>query len=136
MAHPVLDGSGGLLEFVGTVIDITVQKRAEAEHRAHLWFLESMDRVNRAMQGTQDLQQMLSDVLLATLDIFACDRAWLIYPCDPDAPFWHAVMEHTRPEFPGAFALQAELPVDRDVAAAFAAARAAPARCCSVLTTT
>ena len=85
-----------------------------------------MDRVNRAMQGTQDLQQMLSDVLLATLDIFACDRAWLIYPCDPDAPSWHAVMEHTRPQFPGAFALQAELPVDRDVAAAFAAARAAP----------
>ena len=126
VAHPVLDGSGGLLEFVGTVIDITVEKRAEAEHRSHLWFLESMDRVNRAMQGTQDLQQMLSDVLLATLDIFACDRAWLIYPCDPDAPSWHAVMEHTRPQFPGAFALQAELPVDRDVAAAFAAARAAP----------
>jgi PAS domain S-box-containing protein len=126
VAHPVLDGSGGLLEFVGTVIDITVEKRAEAEHRSHLWFLESMDRVNRAMQGTQDLQQMLSDFLLATLDIFACDRAWLIYPCDPDAPTWHAVMEHTRPQFPGAFALQAELPVDRDVAAAFAAARAAP----------
>ena len=93
---------------------------------AHLWFLESMDRINRAMQGSQDLQQMLSDVLLATLDIFACDRAWLIYPCDPDAPSWHAVMEHTRPEFSGAFALQAELPVDRDVAAAFAATRAAP----------
>jgi PAS domain S-box-containing protein len=126
VAHPVLDGSGGLLEFVGTVIDITVEKRAEAEHRSHLWFLESMDRVNRGMQGTQDLQQMLSEVLLAALDIFACDRAWLIYPCDPDAPSWHAVMEHTRPQFPGAFALQAELPVDRHVAAAFAAARAAP----------
>ena len=42
-----------------------------------------MDRIDRTMQGTQDLQQMLSDVLLATLDIFACDRAWLIYPCDP-----------------------------------------------------
>ena len=102
------------------------QKRAEAEHRSYLKFLESMDRINRAMQGTQDLQQMLGDVVLAMLEIFACDRAWLIYPCDPDAPSWRAVMEHTRPEFPGAFALQAELPVDRDVAAAFAAARAAP----------
>jgi signal transduction histidine kinase len=36
------------------------------------------------------------------------------------------VMEHTRPQFPGAFALEAELPVDRDVAAVFAATRAAP----------
>ena len=35
-------------------------------------------------------------------------------------------MEHTRPQFPGAFALEAELPVDRDVAAVFAATRAAP----------
>jgi PAS domain S-box-containing protein len=35
-------------------------------------------------------------------------------------------MEHARPEFPGAFALQTDLPVDPDVAAAFAAARAAP----------
>ncbi len=123
---PAFDEIGRFLGYRGVGRHITERKRAEAEHRAHLRFLESMDRVNRAMQGIQDLQQMLSDVLLAMLDIFACDRAWLIYPCDPDAPSWHAVMEHTRPQFPGAFALQAELPVDRDVAAAFAAARAAP----------
>ena len=123
---PAFDEIGRFVGYRGVGRSITERKRAEAEHRSHLWFLESMDRVNRAMQGTQDPQQMLSDVLLATLDIFACDRAWLIYPCDPDAPSWRAVMEHTRPQFPGAFALQAELPVDRDVAAAFAAARAAP----------
>ncbi len=123
---PAFDEIGRFVGYRGVGRHITERKRAEAEHRSHLWFLESMDRVNRAMQGTQDLQQMLSDVLLATLDIFACDRAWLIYPCDPDAPSWHAVMEHTRPQFPGAFALQAELPVDRDVAAAFSAARATP----------
>ncbi len=123
---PAFDEIGRFVGYRGVGRSITERKRAEQEHRAHLWFLESMDRVNRAMQGTQDLQQMLSDVLLATLDIFACDRAWLVYPCDPDAPSWHAVMEHTRPQFPGAFALQAELPVDRDVATAFAAARAAP----------
>ena len=123
---PEFDEIGRFVGYRGVGRHITEQKRAEAEHRSHLKFLESMDRINRAMQGTEDLQQMLSDVLLAALDIFACDRAWLIYPCDPDAPSWHAVMEHTRPQFPGAFALQAELPVDRDVAAAFAATRAAP----------
>jgi PAS domain S-box-containing protein len=123
---PAFDEIGRFVGYRGVGRHITERKRAEAEHRAHLWFLESMDRVNRAMQGTQDLQQVLSDALLATLDIFACDRAWLIYPCDPDAPSWRAVMEHTRPQFPGAFAFQAELPVDRDIAAAFAAARAAP----------
>jgi PAS domain S-box-containing protein len=123
---PAFDEIGRFVGYRGVGRHITERKRAEAEHQSYLRFLESMDRINRTMQGTQDLQQMLSDVLLVTLDIFACDRAWLIYPCDPDAPFWHAVMEHTRPQFPGAFALEAELPVDRDVAAAFAAARAAP----------
>src|SRR4030095_8349938 len=123
---PAFDEIGRFVGYRGVGRHITERKRAEAEHRSYLKFLESMDRINRTMQGTQDLQQMLSDVLLVTLDIFAGDRAWLIYPCDPDATFWHAVMEHTRPQFPGAFALDAELPVDHDVAAAFAAARAAP----------
>jgi PAS domain S-box-containing protein len=123
---PAFDEIGRFIGYRGVGRHITERKRAEAEHRSYLKFLESMDRINRAMQGTQDLQQMLSDVTLATLDIFGCDRAWLIYPCDPDASSWHAVMEHTRPEFPGAFALQAEFRVDRDVAAAFAAARSAP----------
>ena len=111
VAHPVLDRSGALLEFVGTVIDNTSEKHAEAEHRAHLWFLESMDRINRAMQGTNEVEQMMSGVLGTVLEVFACDRAWLIYPCDPDAPSWRAVMEHTRPEFPGVFAQRRDVPM-------------------------
>ena len=42
--------------------DVTERRRAEAEHGAHLHFLESLDRMNRAMQGTSDLEQMMSDV--------------------------------------------------------------------------
>ncbi|HUP05849.1 MAG TPA: PAS domain-containing protein, partial [Caldimonas sp.] len=91
---------------------------------AHLWFLESMDRVNRAMQGGRDLEVMAGAVLDAMLEIFACDRAWLAYPCDPHAPSWHPVVERTQPDFPGAAALQAELPMDADVAVVLSAARA------------
>jgi PAS domain S-box-containing protein len=109
----------------GVMVDITERKRAEEERQAHLWLVESMDRVNRAIQGTNDLEQMMSDVLDAVLAIFACDRAWLVYPCDPEAPSWRAAMEHTRPEFPGAFTLGLDLPVDEDVARVFQAARAA-----------
>jgi len=75
-----------------------------------------MDRVNRAIQGTNDLEQMMSDVLDAVLSIFKCDRAWLVYPCDPEAASWGVPMEHTRPEFPGAFALRSGVPMDPDVA--------------------
>jgi hypothetical protein len=44
-----------------------------------LWFLESMDQISRAMQGTEGLGQ-LSHVLEPVLPIFGCDRVWLAYP--------------------------------------------------------
>src|SRR2546427_6453695 len=106
-----------IIEQITDLASIAIErKRAEEERQAHLWFLESMDRVNRAIQGTNDLEQMMSDVLDAVLSIFKCDRAWLVYPCDPEAASWGVPMEHTRPEFPGAFALRSGVPMDPDVA--------------------
>ena len=125
IGHPILDEAGELVEYVGTAVDVTERKRIEEERAAHVWFLESMDRINRAMQGTNDLERMMSDVLDAVLEIFAGDRAWLVYPCDPEASSWRPVMEHTRSEFPGAFAMGTDLPVDTEVAAVFRSARAA-----------
>jgi PAS domain S-box-containing protein len=124
LGHPVFNAFGDLAEFVGTVIDWTERKKADEERQTHLWFLESMDKVNRAIQGTNDFEQMTSDVLDAVLSIFACDRAWLVYPCDPQASSWRAAMEHTRPDFPGAFALGIDLPMDAEVANVFQTARA------------
>jgi PAS domain S-box-containing protein len=116
MGHPVLDSSGQVIEYIGTMIDITEQKRAEEEREEHLWFLECMDRINRAMQRTNRVEGMTRGVLEEARAIFGCDRAWLVYPCDPDAPTWRAVMEHTHPDYPGAFALGQEFPVDAGTA--------------------
>ena len=122
--HPVFNASGDLVESVGTVMDVTERKRAEEEHQTHLWFLESMDQVNRAIQGTNDLEQMMSDVLDAVLSIFNCDRAWLVYPCDPEAASWKVPMEHARPEFPGLFVQGLDLPVDPEIVKVFQTVRA------------
>src|SRR5260221_12609771 len=99
VVHAVFSPSGILVEFVGTVMDITERKRAEEERREHLWFLESMDRINRAMQRSNDVELMTSGVMQEALEIFACDRAALIYPCDRDAPTFRTVMEQTVPEY-------------------------------------
>jgi signal transduction histidine kinase/PAS domain-containing protein len=115
-AHPVFSASGELEEFVGTVVDVTERKRAEEERRAQLWFFESMDGINRAIQGTSDVPQMLGAVLDNVLAIFGCDRAWLIYPCDPGAASHRVLIERTRPEYTGAFGLGAEIPNDPKVA--------------------
>jgi signal transduction histidine kinase/DNA-binding response OmpR family regulator len=98
---------------------------AAGVHLSDLRFLESMDRVNRAMQGVNDLDQVLSGVLEEMLSIFDCDRAWLCYPCDPEAVSWKVPMERTRPEFPGALEIRAEVPMDPDVANVFRTMRAA-----------
>src|SRR5215468_2448871 len=113
-----------MIEQITDLASIAIErKQAEEERQAHLWFLESMDQVNRAIQGTNDLEQMMSDVLDAVLLIFNCDRAWLVYPCDPEALSWKVPVEHTRPEFPGAFAVALDLPVDPDIARVFQTVR-------------
>src|SRR5258705_8176335 len=124
LGHPIFNESGDVVEFVGAAMDVTERKRAEEQRQTHLHFLESMDRINRAIQGTNDLEQMMSDVLDTVLSIFDCDRAWLVFPCDPETASWRAQMEHTRPDFPGAFALGVDLPMDAEVANVFQAARA------------
>jgi two-component system cell cycle sensor histidine kinase/response regulator CckA len=101
--------------------------RALAEERLeHVRFLESLDRVDRAIEATSDLEQMMRNVLDELLDIFVCDRAWLLYPCNPDSPTWMPRMERTRPEYPGALAVGRAIPTDPDVAATFRTCLDAP----------
>ena len=94
--------------------DITEHKEAEEDRQERRWMIESMDHVNRAIQGTNDLEQMMSDVLDATLSIFECDRAWLVYPCDPEASSVRHTMHRARPEFPGRFGVGEDFPLHPD----------------------
>jgi len=91
---------------------------AENDRLAHLRVFEGLDRVNRAMQGAADLTQMMRDVLDAVMALFDCDRAFLVYPCDPTAPTWRAPMERNKPAYPGALVLDLELPMTEEIAQA------------------
>lgn len=110
----------------GIVRDITERKRAEEESRANLWLLENLDRINQSIQGANDLQKMMVEVLDALLTIFECDRAWLVYPCDPNAATWQVSMERTRPEYPGILPIGVELPLDPPGAVIFQILRDSP----------
>ena len=97
---PVLYNASVYKDEAGTVIGVFAAARDITERKEALRFFQNMDRINRAMQGTNDLEQMMRDVLDAMLSIFECDRAFLVYPCDPDAPSFEAAMERTRPGYP------------------------------------
>jgi signal transduction histidine kinase/PAS domain-containing protein len=116
IAHPVFTTCGELGEVMGTVVDVTEARRAEEEHQAQLWFFESMDRIDRAIQGTSDLEQMMGDVLDVVQATFRSDRAWLVYPCDPEADSHRVRMERTRPEYIGALGAGVDFPNDPEVA--------------------
>ncbi len=85
-------------------------------YQDHLRFLENLDKVNQAIQGKKDIQKMMYAVLDAVLSIFDCDRAFLLYPCDPDATSWRVPVERTKDEYPGAHDLKLEVPMTADVA--------------------
>lgn len=97
--------------------DITERKQVERERQVNLQFFESMDRINRAIQGARDIDSMMSDVLDAVLSVFDCDRAYLMHPCDPEADAWTAPMERTKPEHPGVLTLGLVMPMTPEVAA-------------------
>lgn len=109
------DESGHITGFVGLTYDLAEHKQVEAERQTNLHFFESMDKVNRAIQGAHDLDQMMNDVLTIVLSIFDCDRTWLFYPCDPDSPTFRVPMEIAKPDYPGAGILNVDVPMPQDM---------------------
>ena len=96
----IKDATGRIVKSYGVNQDITERKLAERERIANLKYFECMEKVNQAIQGGgNNLDLILKSVLDVCLSVFNCDRAFLLHPCDPDAPFWHLPMGRSRPGF-------------------------------------
>ncbi len=113
---PIQDDNGQYAGAIAAISDITGSRKLEDERQANFKFFESMDKINRAIQGAPDVDGMMNDVLTATLSLFDCDRAWLFYPCEPDAPLFRVPMEVAKSEYPGAGALNVDIPMPPDMA--------------------
>src|SRR3989338_6533621 len=81
--------------------------------------LELLDRITQISLASNNLQDLLRGSLDLILEVFNADRAWFLYPCDPDAPSWGVPMERSRPGWPGLSALDTDIPANRDTAAIF-----------------
>ena len=99
---PLQSGSKGQLpQVITTFTDVTAIQEADEAARLHMHFLNAMERISRITLSTDSIDIMLKNVLSEMLEIFDCDRAWLLYPCDPDAPCWNVPMSQHRDEWPG-----------------------------------
>jgi len=92
----------------------------DIEHR--LRQLDLLDQITQISLNSDNLQDVLRGVLDLTLEVFKADRAWFLYPCDPDAPSWSVPMERTRPEWPGLFAQGVDMPMESDTSGIFSEA--------------
>jgi len=73
--------------------------------------LASLDRINTAIVNSKSLDDMLDAVLGDILDIFDCERAWVLQSRKPGADSVHMLAERYRPGFEGALALHGEFPI-------------------------
>ncbi len=78
---------------------------------SYVFFLESLDKIDRSLRYTENLDQMMKDLLDMVLSIFESDRAWLLFPCDPNAKSWGVPMERTRNGYPGALIGGKDIPM-------------------------
>lgn len=92
--------------------DITERNRADNILRKSQHYFRSLDRINRVMAQARDVNSLIHQAVQEILDIFSVDRAWLLYPCDPQATTWSVPVEASRPEYPGAFIEGLVMPTD------------------------
>ena len=116
---PLHDAAARVIGLLGTFEDVTLRRSAEQANRLHTRFLEQIAQIDQVIQRSTDLEQMMSDVLQTTLDLFEADRAWLLFPCDPETESWSVPMERTSPDFPGVFALGEAVPMQAEDADTF-----------------
>lgn len=95
-----------------TVRDITERKNVMEANAFHIYRLESMQRINDAAGASPSPDDSLKNVIDEMRNIFQSDRAWLLYPVDPEATHFEVPIESNLPEYPGAFALNEKVPVD------------------------
>ncbi len=97
-------------------------KRSDAFELQPRDIFDTLRKVNVAIAQARSSEEMLVNVLDAMLEIFECDRAWLLYPCALDADWFQIPMERTRPEFPGAGATKEHVPINAPIREIYRAA--------------
>jgi len=77
-------------------------------------YVACMQKIAQAIGKSFDPDELLSNVVACLRDIYGADRAWLLYPCDPEADAWTVPVESCDPDYPGLFETGELVPLDDD----------------------
>ncbi len=84
--------------------------------------LDGIESIISVIKNERDPEKLLWQICGEVLDLFQCDRAWLLSPCDPHSPSWEVPVERTVSEYPGANLKGRSIEMTPDVADIFRAA--------------
>ena len=107
---------------IGVTHNITERKNAEEALRknqviieSNIKYFENMNIISESVSQSTEVGEMIKRVIEDVFNIFKADRAWLLYPCDPDSPTFQVPYEHTKPEYPGALESGIDSPIDEGI---------------------
>ncbi|MDC0336455.1 GAF domain-containing sensor histidine kinase, partial [Pseudodesulfovibrio sp.] len=92
------------------------QDQENFSDRHQLKYLENTALIDQAIRQTTDLDEMMNSLMDVLRAIFECDQAWLLHPCDPDAPSWRLPFRSVSPKHPIHFGPDDDLPATPDLA--------------------
>ena len=92
IGHPILNGSGVLVEFIGTVMDITERKKAESELRRSEGYLAEAQKLTHTGSWAVQVPQMEN--------VYWSKEMYRIFGLDPDSkpPSYMEVARRLHPE--------------------------------------
>ena len=91
---------------------VSDRERAEKQQALHLHYLESVDRIERALHAELDLEKSMEDALESLLDIFDCSQTWMVFPAHPGVTSYQIRFEKHRQDFPAAPPSGTDIPSD------------------------
>jgi PAS domain S-box-containing protein len=86
-ASPLFDQDGKVRLAVNVFADITEMRRAQGAVEKHMRYLEGLNRVSAALQRTLEVERALPVALARLLEVFRCERAWLIQRAEGDGSY-------------------------------------------------
>lgn len=114
------DPDGTLTEIVGFGKDVTERHRIEQDRAAQIHFLQQVEWVNRTIREAGNAEELIGNVLSLSLELFACDRAFLVGPLEPGAPTWQILMQKAVPEFDNSEMVGKPFPMTPEMSQEFA----------------
>ena len=94
----VFDSRGKAMRIIGTIQDITDSRLAEQANLRRQQYLAAADQISAVITRASSLEGLLGAAAEELRQLFAADRVWFIYPCDPSADAWSVRKEQRAAE--------------------------------------